>query len=140
MYLFIIELLERLMLGKHLMFLSEWRNENFVIVGLVGFAYGLVLLYGSTCVRKKLPQEFNRFVFDSSSKILRENENISVDKLADKVYKEWVNYIPSLPGNIRIPTEKGFWIEKPTKEALEERLFFNKDKIISMFSKSKEEA
>ena len=139
MYLIIVEFLMRMSFGKHLYFIYEWIVEHTYIIGCIGFLYGCVLFYGAVCAKKWIPKDFNDFVFIESSKILKTNSSISIDDLSKQIYDKWVEHVPNLPSKYRIPSKKGWWIVKPTVQALEEDLKINRQSIVTMFKNNKKE-
>lgn len=139
MYLVIVEFLMRLSFGKHLYFIYEWIVSHTYIIGIIGFAYGCVLFYGALCAKKWLPKEFNDFIFIESSKILKNNSSISIEDLSKQIYDKWVEHVPNLSGKYRIPSKKGWWIVRPTVQALEEDLNMNRQAIVTMFKNNKKE-
>jgi len=139
MYLVIVEFMMQMSFGKHLYFIYEWMMEHLYIVGFVGFLYGCVLFYGTVCAKKYIPKDFNNFVFSESAKILKVDSSISIDELSKKIYDRWLEHIPNLPSKYKIPSKKGFWIVKPTVEALEEDLNINRQAIVTMFKSNKKE-
>lgn len=139
MYLVIIEFLMRLSFGKHLYFVYEWLASHTYVIGCIGFLYGCILFYGAICAKKWIPKDFNDFVFIESSRILKNNSSISIEDLSKQIYDKWVEHVPALPKKYRIPTKKGWWIVKPTLQALEEDLNLNREAIITMFKNNKKE-
>lgn len=139
MYLVIVEFIGKISFGKHFYFVYEWLLNHVYVVGCIGFLYGCVLFYGAVCAKKWIPKDFNDFIFIESSKILKADSSISIDKLSKQIYDKWVEHVPNLPKKYRIPTKKGFWIERPTVKALEEDLNINRQAIVTMFKSNKKE-
>ncbi len=139
MYLVIVEFLMRLSFGKHLYFIYEWLIDHTYVVGCIGFIYACILFYGAVCAKKWIPRDFNDFIFIESSKILKNNSSISIEDLSKQIYDKWLEHVPNLPGKYRIPSKKGWWIVKPTVQALEEDLNINRQAIVTMFKNNKKE-
>ena len=100
----------------------------------------LVFYFMVPFVRKKwIPRDFNDFIFIESSKILKNNSSISIEDLSKQIYDKWLEHVPNLPGKYRIPSKKGWWIVKPTVQALEEDLNINRQAIVTMFKNNKKE-
>ena len=136
MYLAVIEFMNRLAFGEKFYFIFEWLLKNPSIVGMVGFAYGCVLFYGSVCAKKWIPRDFQNFVFNESAKILKNDSSIEVEDLASQIYEKWIDEVPNLPSKYRIPTRVGLWIERPTVQSLEENYRINEIVIIDMFKRN----
>lgn len=139
MYLVIVEFLMRLSFGKHLYFIYEWLIDHTYVIGCIGFIYACILFYGAVCAKKWIPRDFNDFIFIESSKILKNNSSISIEDLSKQIYDKWLEHVPNLPGKYRIPSKKGWWIVKPTVQALEEDLNINRQAIVTMFKNNKKE-
>ncbi len=133
----IIEFLQQLSFGKHLMFIPEFIGENVYLVGAIGFLYGCVLFYGAYCAKNKIPEIFNSFVLEESTNMLKEDPSISESKLTDAIYEKWINYVPTIPSKYKIVSKKGFWITNPTIELLENSVGINKDSVKLIFVKAR---
>lgn len=119
--------------GKYFKPLLDFVSNNIYLIGFIGGIYAAILFYGVYFSRKYLPEKFEAYVIEEASQILNNNQDISVGKLTDMVYKKWVEGFDDLPSYIRITRAKEFWIEKPTLEALDERIGINKDRIKEIF-------
>ena len=137
MYLIIIEFMQRMSFGKFTGPVVDFLNNNIYVFGFLGFSYGLVLFYGAACARNKIPALFEDFVSEKTVEVLRENPDLKSRALAKKVYSAWVEYVPNMPSKYKIPSEKGFWIVKPTVQMLEETLELDIDKILVMYKQEK---
>lgn len=133
MYLVIVDMMMHLSFGKYLYPIFEFIQSHVYMVGCIGFLYGCVLFYGTACAKKSIPKEFNDFVFKESSRILKEDSSVSIEKLSKEIYKRWVAYVPDLPKKYKVPSPKGWWICAPTAEMLDKELGMNKEAIVEMF-------
>lgn len=137
MYLVIIEFIQGLAYGKFATPIMNFVNNNLYIIGFLGFSYGVVLFYGAACARNKIPALFEEFVSEKTVEVLRDNPDLKSRELAKRVYAKWVEYVPNIPSKYKIPSEKGFWIVKPTVQMLEETLELDIDKILVMYKQEK---
>jgi len=137
MYLLILEFLQGLTFGKFARPIADFINNNLYLLGFLGFAYGCVLFYGANNAKNKIPELFEDFVTEKTGSILRKNPDIKTRELAKQVYAMWVEYVPDMPSKYKIPSEKGFWIVKPTVQMLEEDLEIDLDRILIMYKQDK---
>lgn len=126
----------QLTFGKYLKFLIDFIGKNAGLLGLILFAYVIVIFIGRYGGLKYIRDRFDQFVINQSRELLKNNKNIEPDELVDRVYQEWTKEISQFPSHIYIQSKRDYWIEKPTLHGIEERLKINRDRAVMILEKN----
>lgn len=120
---------QELTFGQYLQFLVNFVARNYQIIGLLLFAYALVIFIGRYGGSKYIPERFEGFIMEKSGNLIKNEPSISTDKMVRLIYNDWKSEITSFPSYVFVRSKKDYWIEKPSVEVLEDRLGINKEKV-----------
>ncbi|MPW25331.1 hypothetical protein GC105_05980 [Alkalibaculum sp. M08DMB] len=130
------DLWQQLTFGKYLKFLTDFVGRNASMLGLILFSYVIVIFVGRYGGLKYIRNRFDEFVITKSRDYLKDNNNIESSELVDKIYEDWKKEIDNFPSYVFIQSKRDYWIEKPNLEAIEQRLFIDKDKASEILVKN----